>query len=56
MTLDLVLGASLTLGAWLALVAAVLHGRYVVDAIASGRYRKGPLARRTTAPERRDGE
>ncbi len=56
MALDLALGASLALGAWVALVAAVLHGRYVVDAIAAGRYRKGPLARLSAAPDDGDEE
>ncbi|QRV14945.1 hypothetical protein [Haloterrigena salifodinae] len=45
MVSTLVLGAVLTLLAWVWLQLAVLHGKYVVDKIAAGEYRKGPLDR-----------
>ena len=39
------LGAILTLLAWVGLLLAVVHGKYVVDKIAVGEYQKGPLDR-----------
>ncbi len=44
MVSTLVLGAILTLLAWVALQVTVIHGKYVVDHIADGTYNKGPLA------------
>lgn len=37
------IGAVLTLLAWIGLQGAVIHGKYVVDKIAGGEYRKGPF-------------
>lgn len=43
MVSTLAIGAILTLLAWIGLQIAVLHGKYVVDKIASGEYKKGPF-------------
>ncbi|WP_161611444.1 hypothetical protein ACH9L7_19700 (plasmid) [Haloferax sp. S1W] len=44
MVSTLILGAILTLLAWVGLQAAVIHGKYVVDKIDSGEYQKGPFS------------
>lgn len=43
MVSSLEVGAILTLLAWIGLQGAVIHGKYVVDKIAVGEYRKGPF-------------
>lgn len=43
MVSSLMMGAILTLLAWLGLQLAVIHGKYVTDKIAAGEYHKGPL-------------
>ncbi len=40
---SLLIGLVITVIAWLALLFVVVHGRYVTDAVAAGRYRKGPF-------------
>lgn len=45
MVSTLMLGAVLTLLAWIGLQVAVVHGKYVVDKIADDEYRKGPFNR-----------
>ncbi|MFC7156235.1 hypothetical protein ACFQPA_12360 [Halomarina halobia] len=45
MVTTLVIGAILTLLAWIGLLVAVIHGKYVVDRIDAGEYEKGPLDR-----------
>ncbi|WP_157837709.1 hypothetical protein [Haloferax sp. ATB1] len=47
MVSTLTIGAILTLLAWVGLQAAVVHGKYVVDKIAAGEYRKGPFSETT---------
>lgn len=46
MVSSIILGAILTLLAWIGLQIAVVHGKYVVDAIPEGEYRKGPFDKR----------
>lgn len=41
----LTIGVVLTILAWIGLQVAVVHGKYVVDKIADGTYRKGPFDR-----------
>lgn len=43
MAVSLIVGAGLTLLAWLGLQIAVIHGKYVTDSIAAGEYHKGPF-------------
>lgn len=43
MVSTLTVGALLALLAWIGLQIAVIHGKYVVDKIASGEYEKGPF-------------
>lgn len=40
----LIIGAILTLLAWIGLQITVIHGKYVVDKIADGKYDKGPFS------------
>jgi hypothetical protein len=47
MEASLAVGIVLSLLAWLGLLAAVLHGKYVTEKIAAGEYDKGPLKGRT---------
>lgn len=44
MVSTLIIGAVLTLLAWIGLQIAVIHGKYVVDKIAAGEYQKGPFS------------
>lgn len=44
MVSTLITGAILTFLAWIGLLIAVLHGKYVVDKIAAGEYEKGPFS------------
>jgi hypothetical protein len=43
---SLTTGIVLTLVAWLGLMIAVVHGKYVTEKIWAGEYHKGPLKRR----------
>ncbi|WP_227379865.1 hypothetical protein [Haladaptatus halobius] len=46
MVSTLIAGVILTVLAWLGLQIAVVHGKYVTDKIAEGRYHKGPFRNR----------
>ena len=44
MVSTLFIGPILTLLAWIGLMVAILHGKYVVDKIAVDEYEKGPFS------------
>lgn len=50
MVSTLTIGAILTLLAWIGLQVAVIHGKYVVDKIATEEYEKGPFNQRSGGP------
>lgn len=44
-------GAILTLLAWVGLQITVVHGKYVIDRIDAGEYRKGPFREASGDPD-----
>ncbi|MFB9807580.1 hypothetical protein ACFFQF_21220 [Haladaptatus pallidirubidus] len=47
----LLVGAALTIVAWLGLQIAVFHGKYVTEKIAAGEYNKAPFRKSRRNPD-----